>query len=288
MDTEPRINGIPTRLLGSTGIRLTILGIGGYHIGKAGDADLAARIIRTAIDEGVNFLDNAWCYNKGDSERFMGRALGDGYRDKVFLMTKNHGRDAATFERQLGESLNRLQTDHIDLLQFHEIVEDGIPAKIFGQGVIEAAVKARDAGRIRFIGFTGHRWPHLFREMLEHDFAWDAMQFPANLLDAHYRSFTGEILPLAKARGIGVIGMKSLSGGRLLETGIAAREAIRYTLSLPIDTLVSGIDSLDLLTQNLETARGWTPMTDGERDQLLERAAHFAADGHLEHYKQAN
>jgi predicted aldo/keto reductase-like oxidoreductase len=289
METMEPINGIPTRILGRTGIRVTVLCVGGYHMGKSRNTQLGVRIIRTAIDEGINFLDNAWCYNDGESEKIMGHALRDGYREKVFLMTKNHGRDAATFRRQLDESLERLQTDHIDLLQFHEIIHDGEPDRIFSEGAIEAAIQAREEGKIRFIGFTGHRWPHLFRKMLAEDFEWDTVQMPTNLLDYHYRSFTKEILPILVERGIGTIGMKSLggTGTRILKTGISAQEAISYALSLPIHTLVSGMDSLEVLAQNLEIVRDWRPLTDEEQDQLLERIAPLAINGRLEHYKTA-
>jgi len=218
----------------------------------------------------------------------MGLALKEGYRDKVFLMTKNHGRDAATFRRQLDESLRRLQTDHIDLLQFHEIIHEGEPDRIFSEGAIEEAIKDRKKGKIRFIGFTGHRWPHLFKEMLGKNFEWDTVQMPTNLLDYHYRSFIQEILPILVERGIGIIGMKSLGGrGQIVQTGITPSEAISYALSLPISTLVSGIDSLDVLAQNLEIVRAWAPLTDEERNRLLERIAPWAGDGHLEHYKTA-
>ncbi len=218
----------------------------------------------------------------------MGLALKEGYRDKVFLMTKNHGRDAATFRRQLDESLRRLQTDHIDLLQFHEIIHEGEPDRIFSEGAIEEAIKDREKGKIRFIGFTGHRWPHLFKEMLGKNFEWDTVQMPTNLLDYHYRSFIQEILPILVERGIGIIGMKSLGGrGQIVQTGITPSEAISYALSLPISTLVSGIDSLDVLAQNLEIVRAWAPLTDEERNRLLERIAPWAGDGHLEHYKTA-
>jgi aryl-alcohol dehydrogenase-like predicted oxidoreductase len=287
MGALQRINGIPTRPLGSTGVRVTVLGVGGYHIGNHADPDVGISIIRAAIDEGINFLDNAWCYNQGESERVMGRALQGGYREKIFLMTKNHGRDGATYERQLDESLRRLQTDYIDLVQFHEIIHEGVPQTILSGGAIEAALKAREAGKIRFIGFTGHRWPDLHRQMLDDDFAWDTVQFPANLLDAHFRSFTQEILPIVKKRGIGAIGMKSLAGGEMLKTGISPREAIRYSLSLPIDTLVSGIDSLDILARNLDIVRSWEPLADAEREELLKRAEPWASDGHLERYKTA-
>jgi len=289
METMEPINGIPTRILGKTGVRVTVLCVGGYHIGKPSNLELGVRIIRTAIDEGINFLDNAWCYNDGESERIMGQALRGGYREKVFLMTKNHGRDAATFRRQLDESLERLQTDHIDLLQFHEIIHDGEPDRIFSEGAIEAAIQAREEGKIRFIGFTGHRWPHLFKQMLAKDFEWDTVQMPTNLLDYHYRSFTKEILPILVERGIGTIGMKSLggTGTRILKAGISAQEAISYALSLPVHTLVSGMDSLEVLAQNLEIVRDWRPLTDEEQNQLLERVAPLAINGRLEHYKTA-
>jgi len=215
----------------------------------------------------------------------MGDALKDGYREKVFLMTKNHGRDKLTFQRQLDDSLRRLQTDHIDLLQFHEIIHEGEPEQIFSQGAIEEAIEAREAGKIRFIGFTGHRWPHLFQEMLAKDFSWDTIQFPTNLLDAHFRSFTEQILPVARKRGIGIIGMKSLADGQMLKTEISPEEAITYVLSLPIDTLVSGIDSLEVLAQNLKIVRSWRPLSEDKRNTLLEKIAPIASDGHLEWYK---
>lgn len=280
-------NGIPTRFLGSTGECVSILCVGGFHIGKARDTALGIRIIRTAIDGGINFVDNAWCYNGGLSEHMMGKALQDGYREKVFLMTKNHGRDGETYTAQLEDSLRRLKTDYIDLVQFHEIVNEGDPEKIFTQGAIEAAIKARADGKIRFIGFTGHRWPHLFKEMLAYDFDWDTVQFPTNLLDAHYRSFTKEILPIIKERGIGMIGMKSLASGNLLETGVSAEQAIRYALSLPIDSLVSGMDSVQVLEMNLEIARNWSPLSDEEKAALLAKVAPYAAEGALEKYKKA-
>jgi len=290
-ETIERINGIPARILGRTGVRVTVLGVGGAHVGNKRDTQLGVRIIHTAVDEGINFLDNAWCYNDGESERIMGLALKDGYREKVFLMTKNHGRDAFTFRRQLDESLQRLQTDHIDLLQFHEIIHEGEPDRIFSEGAIEEAIKAREEGKIRFIGFAGHRWPHLFKQMLGKDFEWDTVQMPTNLLDYHYRSFAKEILPMLVKRGIGIIGMKSLAGWEprayILETGITSREAISYALSLPIHTLVSGMDSLEILAQNLEIVRNWRPLSDEAQSELLERIAPWAADGSFEPYKTA-
>jgi aryl-alcohol dehydrogenase-like predicted oxidoreductase len=284
MDTKNG-NGIPTRLLGATGERVSIIGVGGHHIGRPADAETGIRIIRTAIDEGITLLDNAWCYHDGRSEEIMGRALRDGYRQRAFLMTKNHGRDGETFRKQLDESLRRLQTDHIDLLQFHEIIHEGEPERIFTEGAIEAAVAAREAGKIRYIGFTGHRWPHLLRQMLSHEFAWDTLQMPVNLLDANYRSFAGEIMPIVQARHIGVIGMKSLAAGRIMRAGVSVHEAISYALSQPIATLVCGMESLAVLNQNLRLVRDWQPMDLDEQVRLRERVAGAAADGHLEDYK---
>ncbi len=278
-------NGIPTRMLGSTGARVTIIGLGGYHVRLIRDDDEAIRVIRTAIDEGINFMDNAWCYHGGESERLMGKALRDGYRDKVFLMTKNHGRDRASFRRQLEDSLARLQTDHVDLLQFHEIGDETEPRRIFSEGAIDEARRARDEGKIRFVGFTGHKWPHLLCEMLEMDFEWDTVQMPTNLLDAHFRSFIGEVLPLAVERGIGIIGMKSLALSHMLRTDLKAAEAIGYALSLPVSTLVVGIDSMAYLKEDLHIVRSWRPLSDELRQDLLERARPWAADGTYEPYK---
>lgn len=278
---------IPRRSLGKTGLEVSVIGVGGYHIGKDRNADLGSSIIRTAIDEGVNFLDNAWCYNGGESERIMGIALGDGYRDKVVLMTKNHGRDAKAFRSQLEESLTRLKTDTIDLVQLHEIIQDGIPEKIAAEGVLEEALRAREAGKLRFIGFTGHRRPYLLKQMLAIDFPWDTVQLPANLLDYHYLSFEREVLPLLVRRNIGIIGMKSLGGNgeNMLSTGVTAQEAISYSLSLPISTLVSGMDSVQLVHENLRYAREYRSLSDDERDALRAKVAPHAQDGSREKYK---
>ncbi len=279
-----QINGIPTRVLGTTGERVTIIGVGGHHIAR-GDEALGIRIIRSAIDEGINFMDNAWCYHDGRSEIVMGKALRDGYRDKVFLMTKNHGRSRLDALSGIEDSLRRLQVDCIDLVQIHETNHEGLPALLFNDGTIDALVKAREQGKIRYIGFTGHRWPHLLLDMLERSFAWDTVQFPINLLDAHFRSFSMNILPALKRRGIGAIGMKSLAAGKLLTTGISAAEGIRYCLSQQIDVLVTGIDSLEILQQNLRIAREFAPMDEAEQAALLARAKPFAQDGTLEEYK---
>lgn len=288
--SEVLIDGlIPKRPLGSTGEMVSLLAVGGYAIGKPSDPKVGVKIIRTAIDNGVNFLDNAWCYHSGKSEVIMGEALKDGYRDKVILMTKNHGRDYDTYKKQLEDSLRRLQTDYIDVVQFHEIIREGEPSRIYNEGALDAAVEAKKQGKIRYIGFTGHKWPKLFVEMLETDFRWDMVQLPLNVLDYHYRSFTKQILPELVKRKIGVIGMKSLGGGprgRILETKILkAEECIRYTMSLPISTLVSGMDSLEILETNLKIASRFSPMSEKEKIDLLERSRPYAENGRYETYK---
>lgn len=281
---------LPTRPLGRTGLNVTILGLGGYHVGTIKDIDLAANLVRAAIDEGINFLDNAHCYHDGYSERVVGRALLDSaYRQRVILMTKNHGRNAADFNTQLHDSLNNLRTDYLDLIQFHALSNlDEVQAIYAPGGAIEAAQQARRQGKVRFIGFTGHYRPAIHRAMIEQGFQWDTCQLPANLLDAHHLSFQNEVFPLLLDRGIGIIGMKSLANGHILDTDIPAAEAIRYALSLPVDTLVSGIDSLETLHANLATARYFRPMTEAEKSLLLNRIAPIAATGNLEKYKQSS
>ena len=280
--------GLPSRTLGKTGIEVSILGVGGWHIGEKRDLELGRRIIRTAVDEGITFMDNAWCYNQGASEHIMGHALRDGYRDRVVLMTKNHGRDGLTFRSNLEDSLRRLQTDRIDVLQFHEIINEGDPEKIYSQGALEEALKAREEGKIRFIGFTGHRHPALLAEMLDGEFEWDTVQMPTNLLDHHYKSFIHQILPLAKKRGIGVVGMKSLAGDgkSMFAAEVSAEEAITFALSLPISSLISGMASPEQVKENARIAREFSSPSGPEREALLKRVAPHAGDGHLEGYKK--
>jgi predicted aldo/keto reductase-like oxidoreductase len=276
---------MPRRVLGPTGLEVTIIGVGGFHMAKPGEK-AGIKIIRTAIDEGVNFLDNAWCYHGGRAEEIMGKALRDGYRERVVLMTKNHGWDYDTYVAQLSQSLARLQTDYIDLVQFHEIIHEGEPARIFNEGAIDAAVEARKDGKIGHIGFTGHRSPGLLQEMLSGDFDWEAVQMPVNLLDHHYRSFQQQIMPALQARGIGLIGMKSQAGGGLLKAAVTTpEENIRYSLSRPIATLVSGMDSLDVLRKNLQTAREFEPLSEAETEQLLDVTKDASQAGRFENYK---
>ena len=249
------------------------------------------RITRTAIDNGINFMDNCWDYNDGISEIRMGKALQNGYRDKVFLMTKIDGQYKIVAEQQIQESLQRLQTDHIDLLQFHEIIRIDDCYRVFGQGgAIEAALEAKEAGRIRYIGFTGHKSPEVHLKMLEtafkHQFVFDAVMMPLNVMDPHFESFETKVLPLLKERSIGVIAMKPFGFGHILESEtVSPVECLHYVMSLPIDVVVTGCDSLPILEQALEAARSFSPMTEAERSALLARTAKAAESGKFEPYK---
>ena len=280
---------VPTRPFGRTGITVSILALGGWHLGLPKTERESTRLVHAAIDAGITFMDNAWDYNEGASETRMGKAL-VGRRDKVFLMTKAcpHGRDARTAMRQLEESLRRLKTDYLDLWQIHEVIFDDEPARYFAPGgAVEALDRARQQGKVRFVGFTGHKDPDLHLQMLAHDYPWDSCQLPLNCFDATFRSFEQRVLPELNRRGIAAIGMKSLGGdGRAVESRVVTpQEAIRYTLSLPIATLVSGIDTMRVLRQNLAIAQGFRPMTARQRQMLLRRVASIARDGRFELYK---
>jgi len=279
---------LPARELGKTGLKVSIIGFGGGHFVRPDiDEQGSVRLVQTAIDAGVTFMDNAWEYHQGESERRMGLAL-KGRRDQVTLMTKVCARDCKTAERQLHESLRRLQTDVIDVWQFHEINYDNDPDWIFrADGALEAALAARRAGKIRFIGFTGHKSPHILRKMLAQEFDWDTCQLPINVLDAHYRSFQKEILPELNRRDIAAIGMKSLAGrGQpITELGLTAGQCRRFALSLSISTLVCGIESLENLRQDVEIARTFTPMSAAQQEELLTSVSEEAADGRHEWFK---
>ena len=280
---------VPTRPFGRTGIPVSILALGGWHLGLPKTERESTRLVHAAIDGGITFMDNAWDYNEGVSETRMGKAL-VGRRDKVFLMTKAcpHGRDARMAMRQLEESLRRLKTDYLDLWQIHEVIFDDEPARYFAPGgAVEALDRARQQGKVRFVGFTGHKDPDLHLQMLAHDYPWDSCQLPLNCFDATFRSFERRVLPELNRRGIAAIGMKSLCGdGRAVKSRVVtAQEAIRYTLSLPIATLVSGIDTVRVLRQNLAIAQGFRPMTARQRQMLLRRVASIAGDGRFELYK---
>ncbi len=289
--STPPSKEMPYRKLGSTGERVSLFGLGGYHIGLAKTDAEAVRIVRTAIDHGVNFMDNCWDYNDGNSELFMGKALRDGYRSKVFLMTKIDGRDAKTARQQLDQSLQRLQTDHLDLLQFHEIGRSSDPEAIFApNGAIAAALEAKKVGKIRYIGFTGHKSPHIHLKMLEtaraHGFRFDTVQMPLNVMDAHYESFQQLVLPKLAAANIGVIAMKPLGGGNILRSKtVTAVECLRYAMNLPVSVVLTGCDSMAILDQALDAARGFRPMTAAEVAALMARTSSAASDGRYEIYK---
>jgi aryl-alcohol dehydrogenase-like predicted oxidoreductase len=279
------------RQLGRTGEKVSAIGVGGYHIGIPQDESDGLRIIRTAIDRGITFMDNCWDYHNGDSEVRMGKALRDGYRDKVFLMTKIDGRTQAAASKQIDECLKRLQTDRIDLLQHHEILRMEDPDRIFAEGgAQEAVLGAQKAGKIRFIGFTGHKDPLVHLRMLEvakaHDFRFDAVQMPLNLMDAHFRSFQHQVVPVLVKDGIGVLGMKPLGSGLLLESGtVKAPECLQYALSLPTSVVITGMDSMERLDQALEVAKNFTPLSAAQVRALEDRTAEAAMTGKYEKFK---
>jgi aryl-alcohol dehydrogenase-like predicted oxidoreductase len=286
---------VPYRTLGRTGERVSAVGLGGWHIGfQALDESESIRIIRTALDAGINFLDNSWDYNEGASESRMGKALADGYRQKAFLMTKIDGRSRAAAARQLDESLRRLAVDTIDLVQHHEVIRYEDPHRIFDDDGAQAAlVAARQAGKIRYIGFTGHKDPNIHLHTLdvarEHGVTFDAVQMPLNVMDAHYRSFEQLVLPELVRQQIGVLGMKSIGNGVILRSGVVtAPECLRYALSLPTSVVITGIESMERLDQALEVARSFTPLADDERRELLARTAVAAARGAFELFKTSS
>ena len=289
MPAASRHAEIPRRSFGRHADQVSIIGLGGHHLGQAKTVTEAVRIIHEAIGAGVNFLDNAWEYHDGESERRMGRAIAD-RRDAVFLMTKvcTHGRDAKVAMRQLDESLRRLRTDHLDLWQIHECVYDNDPDRHFAKGgVVEALERAKTQGKVRYVGFTGHKDPKIHLRMLSHEFPFDACQLPLNAFDATFRSFQSAVLPELARRGIAAIGMKSIGGDgtAVKKKATTVRDALRYAMSLPVATTVSGIRSLTMLRGNLKIARGFSPMTARERAAYERRVADQAADGRFELYK---
>jgi aryl-alcohol dehydrogenase-like predicted oxidoreductase len=287
-------NEVPVRSLGRTGEKISAIGLGGYHIGIQGDEQLSLRIVRSAIDRGITFMDNCWDYNDGESEVRMGKALRDGYRQKVFLMTKIDGRTKVLAAKQIDESLKRLQTDHVDLLQFHEIVRRTDPDPIFASGgALEAVLEAKRAGKLRFIGFTGHKDPAIHLRMLEvagaNKFRFDAVQMPLNVMDAHFRSFEHQVVPVLVKDEIGVLGMKSLGSGAILRSQtVSATECLHYALNLPTSTVIAGIDSMKILDQAVEAARTFTPMSQEQVSALLARTADAAASGNYEQFKTSS
>jgi uncharacterized protein len=280
---------VPRKPLGKTGEQVSMIGVGGYHLGTMQSLDDAIRLVQEAVDAGVNFFDNAWEYNDHRSEEWMGRAL-RGRRDNIFLMTKvcTHGRDKKVAMQQLEESLKRLRTDHLDLWQIHEVIYENDPDLHFAAGgVIEALDEAKKQGKVRFVGFTGHKNPAIHLKMLAHNYPFDAVQMPLNCFDGSYRSFEQLVLPELVQRGIAALGMKSLGGDGqpILHGLVTAEEALRYAMSLPVATTICGMDSLDVLHQNLTIVRRFKPMTPKQMQEFRQRCKSFAADGHLELYK---
>ncbi|HEX9485543.1 MAG TPA: aldo/keto reductase [Gemmatimonadales bacterium] len=290
-DTSDVRNGIPYRRLGRTGEMVSLVGVGGYHLGRQADEQETVRIVRTAIDNGINFLDNCWDYNGGASELRMGKALRDGYRDKAFLMTKIDGRNKESAARQIDESLQRLQTDRIDLMQFHEVIRMTDPERVFARdGALEAVLAAQRAGKVRYIGFTGHKSPAIHLRMLDtaraHGFTFDAVQLPLNVMDAHYDSFARQVVPRLVDEDIGVLGMKPMGDPFVLVSGaVTAVECLHYAMNLPTSVVITGCDSLPVLEQALHAARSFRPLSEPTVAALLERTAHAGRDGTYELYK---
>ena len=287
-------NGIPYRILGRTREQVSIIGLGGYHLGKQANPEESIRIIRTGLDEGVNFLDNCWDYNGGESEIRMGKALRDGYRQKAFLMSKIDGRNKAAAARQIEDSLRRLQTDRLDLLQFHEVIRDTDPDRIFAQGgAMEAALEAQKTGKTRYIGFTGHKSPDIHLRMLAaasaHGFTFDAVQMPLNVMDAHFSSFEKRVLPALLKSNIGVLGMKPMGDHFILESKtVSAVQCLHYAMNLPTSVVITGCDSLPILQQALQAARSFQPMDSTQVAALLAKTAKAGEAGQFELYKTSH
>lgn len=289
--TETRSGDMLYRTLGRTGEKVSAIGLGGYHIGNPSDPQEAIKLIRTAIDRGITFMDNCWDYHDGDSEVRMGNALRDGYRAKVFLMTKFDGRTKSAAASQIDESLKRLQTDHLDLIQFHENIRMEDPDRFFAaNGALEALVAAKQAGKIRFIGFTGHKDPAVHLRMLEladkHQFHFDTAQMPINILDYSFRSFRHEVVPKLQERGIALLGMKPMASANIPEHGIATGiECLHYALSQPTSVVITGCDKMQWLDQAFEAVKTFKPMSDAEISALVNRTKQAASDGKFEPFK---
>ena len=287
---------MPMRRLGRTGVEVSLVGLGGYHIGQAPDEQAAVRLIRAAIDHGINFMDNCWDYNDGKSHAWMGRALRDGYRKRVFLMTKIDGRTRQAAAAQIDQSLRALATDTIDLMQVHEVIRDSDPGRVFGpDGAMEALLAAKKAGKIRFIGFTGHKSPEIHLKMLQtaaaQKFAFDTVQMPVNVMDAHYDSFERRVLPAADKAGVAVLAMKPLGSGLFLRSGplvsgeVSPTECLRYAMGSGASVVITGCESMRDLGQALGAAYGFQPPTEAQRKTLLARTAPAGDKGQWEKYK---
>ena len=279
------------RTLGKTGEKVSAIGLGGYHVGHPPDPADAIQIVRSAIDRGITFMDNSWDYHAGESERRMGIALRDGFRQKVFLMTKFDGRTKDSTARQIDESLQRLQTDHVDLIQFHENIRMEDPDRFFAvDGPLEALMEAKKAGKIRYIGFTGHKHPFVHLRMLEaaaqHNFHFDTCQMPLNVMDAHFRSFGHDVLPKLVEQGIAALGMKSMGDGNVLKSGrVTPVECLHYALNLPTSVVITGCERMAILDQAIEAARTFQPMSPAEVSALLAKTKDAAMTGQFEPFK---
>jgi predicted aldo/keto reductase-like oxidoreductase len=286
--------GIPYRTLGKTGERVSLIGVGGSHIGTQKDEQESIRIIRAALDRGINFLDNSWDYNDGKSEERMGKALRDGYRQKAFLMTKIDGRTQGSAAKQLDESLKRLQTDHVDLLQFHEIIRMEDPDRIFARGgALEAVLAAKKAGKVRYIGFTGHKDPKIHLHMIQtadaHQFHFDTVQMPLNVMDAHFKSFETEVLPVALKHQTAVLGMKPMGDHFILDSkAVTPVECLHYAMNLPVSVVITGIDSLPILDQAVNAAKSFQPISGTAVSALLAKTQAIAQNGQFELYKTSH
>jgi len=284
-------SGMIYRNFGTTGEKVSAIGLGGHHIGRPKDENEGIRIIRSALDRGMNFLDNCWDYHDGVSEIRMGKALRDGYRPKAFLMTKFDGRTKEATAKQIDESLQRLQTDHIDLMQFHENIRMEDADRFFAAGgSLEALMEAKKAGKIRYIGFTGHKDPVVHLRMLDvatqNRFHFDACQMPLNVMDAHFRSFTHQVVPRLVKEGIAVLAMKSMGDGNVLKSGVVTPiECLHYALSLPTSVVINGCESMERLNQAFEAARTFKPMGEGEMAKLLDKTRQAAMTGKFEPFK---
>jgi predicted aldo/keto reductase-like oxidoreductase len=283
------------RDLGNTGEKVSAIGLGGWHLSlKHVDESLAIQIVRSAIDRGITFMDNCWDYNDGVSEIRMGKALRDGYRDKVFLMTKIDGRSKKAAAEQIDESLQRLQVDHIDLVQHHEVLRYEDPHRIFDEeGSHAAFVEAQKAGKLRYMGFTGHKDPQVHLHMLEvaaaHGFTFDTAQMPLNVMDAHYRSFAKLVVPELVKQNIGILGMKSMANGILLRSNtVTPIECLHYALNLPTSVVITGIDSMEILDQAFEAVRTFQPMNDQQVQALLAKTVEAGARGEFEPFKTSS
>src|SRR3954453_6123475 len=291
---EERTGDVVFRTFGTTGIKVSAIGLGGSHIGNPKDENEGIRLVRTAVDRGITFMDNCWDYHDGKSEVVMGKALRDGYRQKVFLMTKFDGRTKASTAKQIDESLQRLQTDHIDLMQFHENIRLEDPDRFFApDGPLEALLEAKKAGKIRYIGFTGHKDPSVHVRMLEvaaqNKFHFDSAQMPLNLLDAHFRSFEKNVVPKLIEQKIAVLGMKPLAEGEIPRSGVAnAIECLHYALSLPTTVVINGCETMERLDQASEAARTFKPLSGAQMAALRDKTKQVAMTGKLEKFKTSN